>query len=809
MLGLGQGAFSQKTLVKGKVSDSSGEALIGANLVVSNTLLGVISDTEGNFELRLESSKSYLITASYMGFESAEIEVIPPFKDSYDIQLATSMFMADEVVVTATRAGDKTPMAYDNISKEQLAKQNTGQDMGYLLSLSPSVVQSSESGTGIGYTNFRIRGSDPSRINITVDGIPLNDAESQQVFWVNMPSLSSSLSSIQVQRGVGTSTNGAAAFGATVNMQTAAPSHTAYGEIASTFGSYNTFINTIQAGTGLIKDRLAFDFRYSNMKSDGYVDYAFSDNQSMQMTGTYFTNRGRIKANVILGEQHTGISWWGIDEWTLESDRTFNPAGVYLDAGRDSSYYEDQTDNYWQNHYHLTYSTQLSDRLLLNAALFYVDGKGYYEQYKQGDAFDPWNLRQGEELSDYSLPPVIIGSDTITTSDLIRQKWLNNDFYGTVFSLNYKLEKLQLVAGGGLNRYVGDHFGEIIWMRYPGTTEKGHEWYRNNAEKWDGSLYVKANYQLGERLNLFGDIQYRYVSYLMAGVDDDEPGRVLDQKHRFNFLNPKMGLSFDISSNQHVYASLAIGNREPTRTNFKDATGDPEATPRPEQLRDLELGYTYASEKLAAAANIYYMNYHDQLIPTGELSTDGYPIMTNVGKSYRTGIELSLGVQPFSFLKWQANLTLSQNKIIDYVESYIDWNTSTWEPTPMTRNLGNMDIAYSPSIIANSDLVILPFERFEVHLISQYVSEQYFVNTMNEHMKLDAWFVNNLRIDYSFNIEKVGMLGVQLQVNNIFNTLYENNAYGGTWWEDGTEYYWSAYFPQASINYLAKVSLKF
>jgi iron complex outermembrane receptor protein len=798
MLTISFAVLSQKVTVSGTVKDSQGEPLAGANVVVKHTLLGVITNGQGSFELELGEGRSYEIRVSYMGYDPYEFELSPPFETHYEIALNTSVFIADEVVVRATRAGNHTPMAYKNIEEEEISEQDMGQDMGYILSLTPSLVQSSESGTGIGYTNFRIRGSDPSRINITVDGIPLNDAESQQVFWVNMPAFSSSLSSIQVQRGVGTSTNGAAAFGATVNMQTTAPSKKAYAEISSTFGSYNTRINTIKAGTGVIRDRLSFDFRYSNLKSDGYVDYASSDNQSMQFTGTYFTKHGRVKANIILGEEHSGISWWGVDEVTLDTNRTYNPAGQYVTPSGEHRYYENQTDNYWQNHYHLVYSTNITKRLLLNTALFYVDGKGYYEQFKQD-----------ESLADYYLPPIVVENDTITHSDLVRQKWLDNDFYGGIFSMIYSMDRLKIIGGGGLNSYLGNHFGKIIWMRYAGDTEKGHEWYRNNAVKWDGNLYLKSNYQITERLNLFADLQYRYVKYHMEGIDDDGFMRELDQEHIFHFFNPKLGAQLVINTAQYAYGSFSIGNREPTRQNFKDATGDPGSTPRPEQLRDLEIGYAFSSHTLAAAVNLYYMSYIDQLVPTGELSQDGYPVMSNVGKSYRAGIELSMGVQPVDFLEWNVNMTLSRNRIRNFVESYIDYNTSTWEGTAGERALGDVDIAYSPAVISSSDLAFHLAESMHLHLISQYVGEQYFVNTMNENMKMDAWFLNNLRFDYSFPVKKVGVVGLSFQVNNLFNTLYENNAYGGTWWEDGEEYYWSAYFPQATINYLAKINLKF
>lgn len=790
--------FAQKTKIKGKVMDNENGVLAGANVSLVQSMLGVITNKDGMFELSLDARKTHTLRISYLGFQTKELILNPPFLPEYTVRLTPTTFIADEVVVRATRAGEKTPMAYKNIKKEEIRAKNMGQDIGYLLSLTPSLVQSSESGTGIGYTNFRIRGSDPSRINITVDGIPLNDAESQQVFWVNMPSFSSSLNSIQIQRGIGTSTNGPGAFGATVNLETESPSREAYTEISSTIGSYKTLINTVKAGTGLINDHFSFDLRYSKLKSDGYVDYSFSDNQSAQFTANYFTRKGRIKANVILGEQHSGISWWGIDEATLDTNRTYNPAGQYVSPAGENRYYRNQTDNYWQNHYHLIYSTKIGKNILLNTSLFYIDGKGYYEQFKQN-----------QTLSNYYLNPVITNNDTISSSDLIRQKWLENDFFGTVFSFIYANDHLKLVAGGGINKYLGNHFGKIIWMRYAGDTEKDHEWYRNNSRKLDANMYIKSNYQFTNRLNLFADIQYRYVNYMMEGIDDDGYLRMLDQEHNFNFFNPKVGAQFEISSTQHTYASFSIGNREPTRQNFKDATGDEGSIPSAEQLRDFELGYSYSSQTLAAALNVYYMNYKNQLVPTGELSTDGYPVMTNAKDSYRAGIELSFGIHPISFLEWSANLTLSRNRIINFVEHYIDYNTLTGETIPSSRDLGDVDIAYSPGVISSSDLTLHLVKDMSIHFISQYVGEQYFVNTMNDNLKLDAWFVNNLRFDYSFNIEKVGIISLQFQVNNLFSALYENNAYGGTWWTDSQEFYWSAYFPQATRNYLAKVIFSF
>lgn len=792
-------SHAQQRIIKGHVTDADNTPLIGASVTIRSPFQGVVTNEDGFFLFKIETNTAYQLDVSYIGYEAQTIGVASDvMSKDLDIVLSTASYLANEVQITGVRASDKTPIAFTNISAKEIKENSNGQDIGYQLALTPSLVQTSESGTGIGYTSFRIRGTDPSRTNVTVDGIPLNDSESQQVFWVNMPSLSSSLSSMQIQRGVGTSTNGSSAFGASINMQTESPTADAYAELSSTVGSYGTFINTVEGGTGIINDKFALDFRYSNLKSDGYVDYATSDNQSLQVTGTYLTKKGRIKANVILGEQHSGISWWGVQADSLESNRTFNEAGQYITKPDSTpAYYEDQTDNYWQNHYHLSYMTEINDNLFLNVGLHYTHGEGYYEQYKRDQNF-----------AKYGLDDITVGSETITMTDLVRQKWLDNDFGGGVFSLNYDKEALQLTVGGGLNYYSGDHFGEIIWMRQAYDVEKDQRWYENTGNKLDGNFFAKANYQLTEQLSVYGDVQYRYVGYEMEGMDDDVYGRVLDQEHTFNFVNPKAGVFYNINDDQSVYASYAMAHREPTRTNFKKATDEDFAGPKAETLNDVEVGYNFTSEYFAIAANYYFMYYKDQLVPTGELSTDGNPVLINVDESYRTGIELSLGVKPTSFIEWNTNLTLSQNKIIDFEESYVDTDAD-WNEFEKTRQLGDVDIAYSPSIVWSSDLRFDITKTLKFHFISQYVGKQYFDNTMTDARSIDAYFVNNLKLDYSLPIKNVGVLGLSCYVNNVFNLEYVSNAYGGTWWEEGTEKTWAYYFPQAPANVLFKASLRF
>ena len=520
--------------------------------------------------------------------------------------------MAPEVVVISTRAGNRTPVAQANVDLAAINKLNSGVDLPYLLSQTPSLVETSEAGNGVGYTNMRLRGTDASRINVTIDGIPLNDPESQQVFWVDLPDLASSVDNIQVQRGVGTSGNGSGAFGGTINIQTENPENTPFSEITESFGSFNTLKSTATIGTGLLNDKISFLMRASDLRSDGYIDRAFSRDNSMFISTVYNGTRSRLRANIILGKELTGISWNGVPKEFLETDRRYNSSGEYKDENGVTQYYKDETDNYTQNHLQLFYSLSLNSNLTLNTAFHYTYGAGFYEEYKED-----------KPLSSYGLSAINIGDTVIYNSDLVSRKWMKNDFYGLIYSLNYRKDKIEAIIGGGINRYDGDHFGKVIWMRNAGNSKPVYQWYLNNAVKDEFNIYSKLTYSLTDRINLFGDLQYRYIGYKLAGPDDDV---LLDQNHKFNFFNPKTGLFFNITPNQDSYLSFSVANREPTRANYKDAEGDNKATPRAETLYDFESGYNLRSEKITLSANLYYMLYHDQLVPTGELSNVGYPI---------------------------------------------------------------------------------------------------------------------------------------------------------------------------------------
>jgi iron complex outermembrane receptor protein len=782
--------------LRGKVTDANGDPLAGSSVSIAGTFIGVQTAVDGIYHFDSLKGGEYRIRFSFIGYETIARNIILKGDSILDVQLNPTAIITDDVIISATRAGDQVPLAYANLTRDILEKRNSGQDLPYLLSLTPSLIETSESGNGVGYTSLRIRGTDASRINVTIDGIPLNDPESQQVFWVDLPDLASSVDNIQVQRGVGTSSNGAGAFGASINIQTRGIENKPFAEINSSAGSFSTFKNNITAGTGLLKERFAFQIRYSDLRSRGFIERTGSDHNSAFISALYRTGKSLLKANLIIGKEHTGIGWWGVPKEMLSVNRRYNPAGEYTDENGITQYYDNESDNYSQNHLQLIYSLKLPGSLSFHSALHYTKGVGYYEEFKED-----------RSLADYGLPPLNIGDTTIFQSDLIRRKWMSNSFYGLIYSLNYSKDKLEAKIGGGINLYSGDHFGRIIWMRYPGTAEKDHQWYFNNGEKGEAGIYGKIKWTLSRKLSVFGDLQYRYINYNLAGIDDDL--RDIGQVHRFNFFNPKAGLFLSFASNQEAYLSFSVANREPTRTDFKEASGDRNATPRPERLFDTELGYKLGFEKSTFAINLYWMIYKDQLVPTGELNNVGYSIMTNAKKSYRAGAEVTAGFMPADFIAWDFCLTLSKNKIIDFTEHYVDYNTSDWSSEYKSRKLGRVDIAYSPQVIWSSDFSVKIIPEIKVHFISKYVSKQFFDNTMNSKRMLDPYLVNNIIIGFEPEIQHIRGAELQLMVNNIFNAMYESNAYGGNWFEDGIEKSWSYYFPQAGTNFMVKLGLKF
>ena len=677
----------------------------------------------------------------------------------------TKVNQLDEVLVSAIRVTSKTPVSFSNLSQKEIKTRNLGQDIPILMNYMPSVVTTSDAGNGVGYTGIRVRGSDATRVNVTINGIPYNDSESHGTFWVNMPDFASSLQSIQLQRGVGTSTNGAGAFGASLNMLTDSYSEKAYGEISNSFGSFNTKKHTVKFSTGLLNDRFEIAGRLSKLESDGYIDRASSDLKSYFLQGTYVGKTSLIKALVFGGNEKTYQSWNGIDGETLLTNRTFNSAGIFTDETGQTRFYDNETDNYQQDHYQLHWNERVSENWNTNLAFHYTKGRGYFENYKE-DA----------DFSKYGLNPFTISGTTMNTTDLVRRKWLDNDFYGTTFSANYESEKVDLFLGGGINKYEGDHFGNVIWARFASQSELGDRYYDDVATKTDGNLYSKINYQATAKLSLFGDLQIRNVHYRANAI---ETGLVNDS---FTFFNPKAGFNYTLNNNSNLYFSFARANREPNRTDYEGGNV------RPEQLTDYELGWRFASDKFQLNSNFYYMAYRDQLILTGTLDDVGNPIRSNSEKSFRLGLEVDANWMFSEQLSVRPNFTLSRNKNIDL---NVDG-----------ENFDTTDISFSPSLIAGNSIIYKPVNQVQIVWLQKYVGSQFMNNIESSVAKLDAYFVNDLNISYEIKPKTIfKTIELNALINNIFNQKYVSNGY---MWD-----IYPYYYPQAGTNFLAGVTFKF
>lgn len=797
--------FAQYT-IKGKVTDSvTGEAIYGANLKLSSAFNGTSTSFEGAYEIKALTARTYVLKITAIGYSTIERTVEVTQNVTLNLQLVPKVRGLDDVVVTATRATEKTPTTYTNVSSEEIKKQNLGQDLPFLLNWTPSVVVTSDAGAGIGYTGIRIRGSDPTRINVTINGIPVNDSESQGVFWVNTPDFASSSSDIQVQRGVGTSTNGAGAFGGSINILTNGLSQEAKAQVNTSFGSYNTQKYNAIFSTGLLKDKWAFEGRLSQITSDGFVDRASSDLQSYYLSGGYFGKKTSVKFITFGGSEVTYQSWFGTPEARLRNDAvgiedvinnngyTAAQAANLRNSGRSFNFYQydNQVDDYGQDHYQLHMSHSFNNELGLNLAAHYTDGGGFFEEFRGDD-----------DLSDYGLPNVVLGGTTISSTDLIRRRWLDNDFYGAVFDLNYSKDKVDATFGGAVNEYIGRHFGEVIWARFASTGNIRHRYYESRSEKVDVNTYLKVNYQLNEKLNLFGDLQFRAVDYTGAGVDNDL--RPINFDKNFNFFNPKFGATYQLREGANVYASFAIGNKEPNRSDIIDAA--PGVDPSHETLNNLEIGYRKQSANHAFEINYYLMDYKNQLVLTGAVNDVGAGIRVNVPDSYRTGVEISGMVKLTNSIYWSANAAFSQNRIKAFNEIIQDFGSGS----EVTTRFEDTDISFSPSVVAGSQLAFKPTNGLEISLLSKYVGEQFLDNTSNDNRKIDAFFVNDFRVNYSFKTELIKEVSLNLLVNNIFNTEYETNGYTfGYFLGPASEIRENYFYPQAGTNFLLSLGLSF
>ena len=700
----------------------------------------------------------------------------------------------DEVSVNAIRAKTNTPIAFTNLNKQQIEKSNLGQDLPFLISSTPSVVTTSDAGAGIGYTGFRIRGTDPSRINVTINGIPLNDSESQGVWWVNMPDFASSLENIQIQRGVGTSTNGAAAFGASINLQTIGLNTKAYAITNNSVGSYNTLKNNIEFGSGLINNKFTFDARLSRISSDGYIDRATSDLKSLYVQGTYFDNNSTLKGIIFSGNERTYQAWNGVPLIYLDSNRTFN-----------SYTYENEVDNYAQTHYQLHYSKNLNQKTILNIAGHFTHGEGYYEQEKLN-----------QNLLDYNLSNIILTNDTITSTDLIRRKWLNNDFGGITFSVKHVKENLNLIFGGAANKYSGQHYGNIIWAEYASNGNYNHEYYRNIATKYDNNIYLKSNYKASNNTSVFMDLQLRSLNYEFNGSDIS--GDIDRQEVNLEFFNPKFGLSHYLNKYQLFYASYAVANKEPNRADYVESS--PNSRPVHETLLDTEIGYKYQDKWLMFNLNFYYMDYDNQLIKTGEINDVGYFTSKNVKNSFRKGVEIESSYILNNKLSLSGNLTISENKLDSLVQYVDNWDTGNQKQVVHE----NTDLAFSPNLTWAANINYKYNKNTNFLLNTKYVGNQYIDNTSSKKRMLESYMISNFQIDYHFKSSIFTKAKISFLVNNLFDIEYVNNAWiyryisdssdpreydDYTSQGDGNIYDMAGYFPQATRNYLLGLTLGF
>lgn len=788
--------------ISGKVTDAASSTPVASATVELSNGMSTLTDDNGLFEFKKVRSGNYTLHITSIGFQSADQPVAPG--NTIEIKLNRLNLFLQPVEIKATRADDKAPFTKSNLSKKDIEKLNLGQDLPFILNQTPSVIVNSDAGNGVGYTGIRIRGSDATRINVTLNGIPYNDAESQGTFFVDLPDFTSSVNSIQVQRGVGTSSNGAAAFGATINLSTNETNTIPYAEINNTYGSFNTWKHTVKAGSGLIGDHFTIDARVSKVSSDGYIDRANSSLKSFYLSGAYINKNTSIRVNVFSGNEKTYQAWNGIPEGKLRNNDSLLLAHYYNNLGylyftpqdsvnlfssdpRKYNYftYANQTDNYQQDHYQLFINHDFNGRLAVNTAFFLTRGKGYYEEYKPQSAY-----------SAYGLNDPVFGADTIRSSDLVQQQWLDNYYYGQVFSVQYKDGISQLIVGGGWNRYDGKHYGNVIWSAMGGIPIN-HRWYNNDAYKTDVNAYAKYQVKLIDNLQAFVDLQYRRVLYYIGGFKDN-PKLLL--RNTWDFFNPKAGLSYT-KNNYQVYASYSQGKKEPNRGDFEAGANQ---QPNHEKLHDLELGVEKKTSEYNWGATLYYMQYKDQLVLTGKINDVGAYTRTNVPNSYRMGVELQGGIRFTDWLNAVGNITFSENKIKDFTEYYDDYDNGGQKEI----RHGNTDIALSPSVIASGVLNVIPCTNVEISLPAKYVGRQYLDNTSNKKRSLDPYYVQDARISYTLRKKLFKESTFIVQVNNVFNKKYEPTGYTYSSFYGGAVITENFYYPMAGRNFMVGLNVK-
>jgi len=788
----------------GQVIDQNSEALQGAVILLDNGKRTAITDMHGEFLFQNVNDGQHTIQVQYLGYDDYHSSFSLSKNENSIISMREGSVKIDQINIIANRLSEDSPFTYIELNEQAINVKNLAQDIPFLVEHTPSMVVTSDAGAGVGYTGMRLRGSDATRINVTINGVPLNDSESQGVFWVNMPDFGSSVQNLQIQRGVGSSTNGAASFGGTVALNTSSISEKPFGKISGTYGSYDTRKISVEGASGLINGKYSIEGRYSMINSDGYVDRASSDLDSWFISAAKVGDNHSLRLNVISGDERTYQSWWGVPESKLGGtdsevlNHYYTNLGVTYTTAADSTnlfqsdrrynyyQYEDQVDDYGQDHYQMIYNVQALTNLSLNATLHYTKGQGFFEEFRSDD-----------DLIDYGLE--INGNET---SNLVRRRWLDNDFYGIIANANYTPnEKLNCLTGVGYNRYVGEHFGEVVFVET--ISESGLEfppYYNSTGEKNDFNMYTKLSYQLTDRVNVFGDLQLRKINYITTGIDNDAVP--IDVDESYTFFNPKFGLNYSLTESSQLYASYAQANREPVRSDFIDAIGT--AVPKPERLHDFEFGYRSKGSSISFEANAYYMLYKDQLVLTGAVNDVGGSVRTNVDKSFRRGVELSLAWKASDKIIWSPNLAFSQNKINQFTDVVIDYGDFSFVET----NQSDTDIAFSPNVIFGSSLSYNPVTNGSITFLSKYVGEQFLDNNSNQNRKLDAYFINDIVASYSLKNSFAKDVTLKLLVNNILSEKYSSNGYTFSY-IFGDLITENFYYPQATRNFLLGLDITF
>jgi len=768
---------AQQLKLSGEVYDEQNKSLFGANLQLLEIKKSIVTDINGHFLFENLAEGNYTLVVKNIGYKTYTRQISVDADKFIKISLVPSVEQLSEVIVTAVRATKNMPVTYTNIGKKELSEKNLGQDVPFLLEQTPSVVVTSDAGAGVGYTGIRIRGVSSQQINVTLNGIPLNDPESHSVYWVDIPDFAASTSGLQIQRGVGTSTFGTGAFGASINLETDRIKSKAFSTINTSYGSFNTKKISLKGSTGLLKKHFEFTGRYSKITSDGYRDRATSNLNSYYFSGAYKDDKTTLKALIFGGHEITYQAWYGIDKQTFEETPISNPTGAIYDENWNIvDYYDNQVDDYKQDHYQLHFERKIAENLKFNLAAHYTYGRGYYEQYKQN-----------QDFKDYGLDTIYIDNEIITKTDLIRRKWLDNDFYGLAGSFQYGTTDLNIILGAAVNQYDGKHFGKIIWAQYASNSKINHKYYDNLGVKKFINVFAKANYKLMDDLNLFADVQFRSINYAVNGTMGwNAPWKTSDDLF---FINPKLGLYYKLDENNDLYLSVAQSHREPNRDDYENTAA---GKPKPEVLNNIETGWKFDHKRLKAEVNLFGMFYRNQLVYTGAIDNVGAPIRKNVGESRRVGMETQIAYRISSNLSALANFTWSDNRNINYVE----------KESNILKKYGDTFLTYSPNIVAAGSMVYQPLENLKLQWNVKYVGKQYMDNKNSPASKLDAYHVHNLVASYKIQPKKyLEQAQFIFTLNNFLNKKYASNGY--MW--DGTPYY----FPQAGRHFLMGVSLTF